>query len=114
MRDFVYVDDAVEAFLVAGASDNVNGEAFNLGGDEHVAHRDLVKMLIEIAGSGRYTFVEWPADKKAIDIGSFYADSSLFKSRTGWRPSTRLREGFARTFDYYRQHLSKYVGDSSV
>src|SRR5881394_3919032 len=56
VRDFVYVDDAVEAFLAAGATDAVNGEAFNVGGDEHIAHRDLVKMLIEIAGQGSYTF----------------------------------------------------------
>jgi nucleoside-diphosphate-sugar epimerase len=71
-------------------------------------------MLIEIAGSGRYTFVEWPADKKVIDIGSFFADSSLFRDRTGWAPSVLMREGFKRTFDYYRQHLPRYVGDSSV
>ena len=109
IRDFVYVDDAVEAFLAAGATDSVNGEAFNVGGEEHISHRDLVKMLVEIAGSGRYTFVEWPADKKVIDIGSFYADSSLFRGRTGWAPSVSLREGFARTFDYYRKHLPRYV-----
>jgi nucleoside-diphosphate-sugar epimerase len=71
-------------------------------------------MLVEIAGAGRYTFVDWPADKKAIDIGSFYADSSLFRQRTGWAPSVKLREGFARTFDYYRRHLKQYVGDGPV
>ena len=114
IRDFVYVDDAVEAFLAAGATDSVNGEAFNVGGEEHITHRDLVKMLVEIAGSGRYTFVEWPADKKAIDIGDFYADSSLFRGRVGWTPSVRLREGFARTFEYYRKNLVEYVGDSSL
>ena len=109
VRDFVYVDDAVEAFLAAGATDDVNGEAFNVGGDEHLAHRDLVKMLVEIAGSGHFTFVDWPADRKAIDIGSFYADSTLMRTRTGWTPSVTLRDGFARTFDYYRQHLRHYV-----
>jgi nucleoside-diphosphate-sugar epimerase len=114
IRDFVYVDDAVEAFLAAGATDQVNGEAFNVGGDEHISHRDLVTMLVEIAGSGRYRFVDWPAEKKVIDIGNFYADSSLFRARTGWTPAVRLREGFARTFDYYRQHLAHYVSDSSV
>ena len=97
VRDFVYVDDAVEAFVVAGASDAVNGEAFNVGGDEHITHRDLVAMLVELAGQGSYKFIEWPADKKAIDIGSFYADSSLFMARTGWAPTVPLREGFTRT-----------------
>ena len=48
------------------------------------------------------------AEKKAIDIGSFYADSSLFKSRTGWAPMVRLEEGFARTFEYYRAHFDRY------
>ena len=104
----------MEAFLAAGATDAVNGEAFNLGGDEHIAHRDLVRLLVELAGSGRFRFVEWPPDQKAIDIGSFYADSSLFKSRTGWAPTVPLRDGFARTLAYYRQHLPHYVGTSSV
>ena len=92
----------------------MNGEAFNVGGDEHIAHRELVNLLVELAGRGRYRFVDWPPDKKAIDIGSFYADSSLFKARTGWAPAVELRNGFARTLDYYRQHLSHYVGAGSV
>ena len=64
IRDFVYVDDAVEAFVTAGASDAVNGEAFNVGGDEHIAHRDLVAMLVDLAGQGSYKFIEWPAEKR--------------------------------------------------
>jgi UDP-glucose 4-epimerase len=109
IRDFVYVDDAVEAFLAAGAAEAVNGEAFNVGGDEHLTHKALVELLIKLAGSGRYRFVEWPPDKKAIDIGSFYADSSLFRSRTGWKPAVTLREGFTRTLAFYRRHLDQYV-----
>jgi UDP-glucose 4-epimerase len=75
LRDFVYVDDAADAFLRAGASDACNGEVFNVGGLEPTSHRDLVELLIELAGSGRVRYVEWPPEKKAIDIGSFYADS---------------------------------------
>jgi UDP-glucose 4-epimerase len=109
IRDFVYVDDACEAFLMAGAVDTVNGEAFNVGGDEHIAHRDLVELLVQTAGSGRYRFVEWPAEKKVIDIGSFYADSSRFKARTGWSPQVRMADGLRRTFDYYRPRMAHYV-----
>jgi UDP-glucose 4-epimerase len=109
IRDFVYVDDAVDAFLRAGADDRVNGEVFNVGGDEPIAHRDLAALLIEIAGSGRMRLVEWPAEKKAIDIGSFYSDSRKFREATGWRPSIGLREGLARTIAYYRAHLPHYV-----
>jgi UDP-glucose 4-epimerase len=109
IRDFVYVDDAVNAFLMAGASDAVNGEVFNVGGDEHFTHRDLVELLVRTAGTGRYRFVEWPADKKVIDIGSFYADSTLFKTRTGWAPQIGLAEGLRRTIEYYRPRMAQYV-----
>ena len=109
LRDFVFVDDAADAFLRAGASDACNGEVFNVGGLEPVGHRDLVQLLIEVAGAGRVRYVEWPAEKKAIDIGSFYADSSRFRAATGWEPRVGLREGLERTVAYYRQHLQHYL-----
>jgi UDP-glucose 4-epimerase len=109
IRDFVYVDDAADAFLRAGATDASNGEVFNVGGTAPIAHGDLVRLMIETAGSGGYRFVEWPADKKAIDIGDFYADSTYIADALGWRPRVGLQEGLARTFDFYRQHLSHYV-----
>ena len=103
------MDDAADAFLRAGASDASNGQVFNVGGSEPIAHRELVELLIEVAGSGRYRFVEWPPEKKAIDIGSFYADSSLIDGVLGWRPSTRLRDGLTDTIAFYRQHFRQYV-----
>ena len=109
VRDFVHVDDAVEAFLLAGASDAVNGEAFNVGGHEPIRHADLVAMLVELSGRGSWRFVEWPPEKKAIDIGSFYADSTRFASRTGWTPRVALRDGLAATLAYYRAHYDAYV-----
>jgi UDP-glucose 4-epimerase len=110
LRDFVFVDDAADAFLRAGALDACNGEAFNVGGDEAVSHRDLTALLLEVAGSGRVTYVEWPPEKKAIDIGDFYADSSKFKRATGWRTTLGLRDGLRRTVDFYRRHFDQYVG----
>ena len=52
MRDFVFVDDAADAFLRAGASDRCNGHVFNVGGAEPIAHKALVELLLGIAGSG--------------------------------------------------------------
>ena len=109
LRDFVFVDDAADAFLRAGASDACNGEVFNVGGAEPVSHRDLVHLLLDVAGAGSVRYVDWPEEKKAIDIGSFYADSSRFRAVTGWEPRVPLREGLARTVAYYREHLSHYL-----
>ena len=109
VRDLVYVDDAADAFLRAGASDAANGRVFNVGGLEPITHRGLVERLIAVAGSGRYRFVDWPSEKRAIDIGSFYADSSLIARTLGWRPVTPIREGLQQTVAFYREHLSHYV-----
>lgn len=111
LRDFVYVDDVADAFLRAGAMDVCNGEVFNVGGAGPVSHRDLVALLLEVSGSGRVRYVAWPADKKAIDIGSFHADSSKFMAATGWRPTVGLREGLARTVAFYREHLARYLDE---
>jgi UDP-glucose 4-epimerase len=113
LRDFVFVDDVVDAFLRAGASDAVNGDVFNVGGTEPISHRELVQLLIETAGSGSVRFVEWPEEKKAIDIGSFYSDSTKFQRTVGWHAQVSLREGFRRTIEYYRAHLPKYLEDPS-
>ena len=109
MRDFVYVEDAADAFLRAGASAACDGEVFNVGGLEPIAHRDLVELLLSVAGTGRVKYVPWPADKKAIDIGSFYSDSSKVAAATGWTPRVSLREGLERTIEFYRANLSRYV-----
>ena len=109
VRDLVYVDDVADAFLRAGASDDANGRVFNVGGLEPISHRALVERLIAVAGSGRYRFVEWPSEKRAIDIGSFYADSSLIARTLGWRPATSIHDGLQQTVAYYRAHLSHYV-----
>jgi UDP-glucose 4-epimerase len=112
LRDFVYVDDAAEAFLRAGASDECCGEVFNVGGDAPVSHRELVTILLETAGRGRVRYVPWPEEKQRIDIGSFYADSTRFRTMSGWRPRLPLREGLARTLAYYREHMAHYVEDA--
>jgi UDP-glucose 4-epimerase len=112
LRDFVYVDDAADAFLRAGATDVCDGDVFNVGGSEPTSHRDLVDMLIDLAGSGSVRYVEWPPEKKRIDIGSFYSDSTKFTRATGWMPAVGLREGLRRTIDFYRAHMDQYVGEA--
>jgi UDP-glucose 4-epimerase len=111
IRDFVHVDDAARAFLLAGASEGINGQALNVGGSEHLTHRELVATLLRIAGTGRVRYVEWPDDKKRIDIGSFYSDSARFQAATGWTPQVSMAEGLAQTLAFYREHREHYVDE---
>jgi UDP-glucose 4-epimerase len=75
--------------------------------------KNLVELMISIAGTGRYRFVEWPPEKKAIDIGDFHADSTLIRRTLGWQATTSLADGLARTIEFYRTNLGHYVSMTS-
>lgn len=109
LRDFTYVDDAVEALLLSAARDDANGEVFNLGGDGVVSLKDLAALLVEINGGGEYVVREFPADRQRIDIGDYYSDFGKIRAALGWEPRTPLREALQRTLDFYRAHLGRYV-----
>ena len=108
-RDFDYVDDVVDAFLRAGAMDAADGQVFNLGGDEPVSLLELAKTMVEIAGAGAYAFTPFPPERKRIDIGDFYADTTKIRNALGWAPRVKLREGLQRTIEYYGRHRDRYL-----
>lgn len=107
LRDMTYVDDVVEAFLLAAANDNCDGEFFNLGG-EITSLLGFVQLLIKICGSGIYRAVEFPPDRKRIDIGDYYSDYRKIKRVLGWTPRTSLAEGLERTVNFFRENKEHY------
>jgi len=108
-RDFTYVDDAVDAFLLAAARPEAVGEIFNLGGPPRVTLARLAELLVELNGGGSFVVRAFPADRRKIDIGDYYADDRRIRRRLGWRPRVDLRTALARTLAYYRQELRHYV-----
>ncbi len=109
LRDFTFVDDAVDAFLMAAASEQSNGEVFNLGGDRFVSLKQLANLLVEVNEGGHFTVRPYPAERKSIDIGDYYADFSRIQSVLGWKPRVHLPEALKRTLAFYRQHLDQYL-----
>jgi len=109
LRDFTYVDDSVEAFLLAAASENANGQVFNLGGDCVISLKKLADLLIQINAQGSYVVRSFPRERKRIDIGDYYADFSRIRSVLGWRPKVSLRIALSRTLAFYRKHLKHYL-----
>jgi UDP-glucose 4-epimerase len=108
LRDFTYVDDAVEALLLAGTAPAADGQVFNLGADETISLAELAALLVELAGQGQYRLVAFPPERKVIDIGDYYADYRLIRERLGWRPAVTLREGLLRTLAFYRRERGHY------
>jgi UDP-glucose 4-epimerase len=109
LRDFNYVDDVVDAFLMAAMDERANGRMFNLGSSEVVSLVELAGLLVEMNGGGHFEVKAFPAERKKIDIGDYYSDFGLIRSSLGWEPRVALRDGVARTLDYFRQHGSHYL-----
>lgn len=109
LRDFTYVDDAVSALLVAAARDDANGRVFNLGGFRALSLKELADLVVKVNGAGEYAIRSFPADRKQIDIGDYYADFSSIKESLGWEPRVSEEKGLATTLEFYHQHLAKYV-----
>jgi UDP-glucose 4-epimerase len=107
LRDLNYVDDVTDAFLRAAAIEASNGQFFNLGGQPY-SLVEQVELMIELAGTGSYELVAFPADRARIAIGDFYGDYSKIRNMLGWEPTIDIREGLRRTIEFYREHWQHY------
>jgi UDP-glucose 4-epimerase len=109
LRDLTDVEDAVDAFLLAAANPATKGQVYNLGGSEVIDLAGLAKLMVEVHGSGKYSVCEFPAERRAIDIGDYYADFSKIRSELGWAPKKTLRETIEYTLAYYRSSIAHYL-----
>ncbi len=109
LRDFTYVDDAVDAFMLAAATEDTNGHVYNIGGDEVISLADLGALLVKVRGSGRFEVRSFPPERKRIDIGDYYGDYSLFARTAGWAPKVGLDKGLAETLAFFEQNLNQYL-----
>lgn len=109
LRDFTYVDDAVEALLLAAISQQSWGQVFNLGGYPIVNLKDLAELLIKVNGGGTYVVKAFPAKRKSIDIGDYHCDYTKISQSLGWQPQVSLTDGLARTLAFFRQNLREYL-----
>jgi UDP-glucose 4-epimerase len=108
-RDCLYVDDVVECLLLAAAVPDAAGEIFNVGNDERLSLGAIADAVVIAAGTGRVEHVPWPPDRDAIDIGSYFGDSSKAKRMLGWEPRTSFAAGIERTVAFYRERRPWYL-----
>ena len=107
LRDLVYVDDVVDAFLLAGIDPTADGEAFNLGSGAPASVRRLAELVVATAGRGSVRMVEYPPDQRPIEVGDYVADVAKISRTLGWSPAVEMEDGIARTIGYFepRRHL---------
>ena len=107
LRDFNYIDDVVDAFMLATDNDQVYGNVYNLGSNEHYS---LLQFIEYLKQNTTFDFekIPFPEDRKKIDIGDFYSSYDLYKSVTGWEPSIGLKEGMKKTIEYFKDKKEFY------
>jgi UDP-glucose 4-epimerase len=115
-RDLNFVDDVVDALLLAGASEKADGQVFNLGTNEPVSLKNIAEELIAITGRGSITCVPFPPERQLIDIGNVYSNYKKIESLLGWSPKVSWREGLRRTIEYYQNNRDYYLNpnESSI
>ena len=114
MRDFLFVDDCVDALIASATTDAAIGEIFNVGWDTPSTFLELTQMLISLSGTGRWEFAPFSPERAAQEPGHYYSDISRIREKLGWEPRTSLEEGLKRTLSYYRQHRAHYWEPESV
>jgi UDP-glucose 4-epimerase len=93
LRDYIHVDDAVDAMLTAGLSPAADGKIFNVGSGRGVSFVDMAEHIIRAARSGHLQHVDWPADAALVETGDFVADTSLIATQLGWKARIPLESG---------------------
>jgi len=106
-RDFLYVDDCVEAILAAAASDAARTEILNVGVDVATTFRELAETLSGLTGA-RWEYAPFSAERKAQEPGDFTSDISKIRRLLGWSPRTPLLSGLEKTIAFYRLTKAHY------
>jgi UDP-glucose 4-epimerase len=108
LRDFLFVDDAVECFLKVADCPQAYGEVFNVGTGIPYSFIDLAKKIVEVAGTGKTAFTEFTQERKEVEPGDYYTDISKIKRVVGWEPRIGLDDGLRQTIQFYREHKKEY------
>lgn len=109
VRDYNYIDDVVDAFLLVASSTQWDGTIYNLGNNDPISLKRTAELMIDENSCGEFEFKKFPSDLKKIDIGNYYSDFSKIKNKLGWSPKTANCDGFRKTIDYYKENFEHYV-----
>jgi len=108
-RDYNYVEDVLDALLIAATEKNAVGKVYNLGAPDPLSLEDTAKIMCQSIEDSDYQMIPFPEDRKAIDVGDFLCDYSTFRDQFGWEPKISFEEGIQRSMEYFRKEISHYL-----
>lgn len=108
LRDFLYVDDCVDALVRAAVEPAAVGEILNVGHDRPSTFLEVAEILRELVPGATIEFTDFTPERKAQEPGDFVSDITKIRRLLGWEPTVSLREGLARTVAFYRERRAEY------
>ena len=108
-RDYNYVEDVLDALLIAAAEKNAIGKVYNLGGPDPLSLEETARLMCQKTESGDYQMIPFPEDRKAIDVGDFICDFSAFSNSFDWQPKVSFEEGIVQSIDFFKEELNYYL-----
>lgn len=93
-RDYIYIDDLIEAFILAYAK-NSSGAIYNLGFGQGIKIKDMAGLIIKKIGMGRIKFAKWPQDLKIIETGSYISNITNITKELNFKPRISFEKGVA-------------------
>lgn len=109
LRDYIYVDDIINAMLKCAESPEAVGEVVNVGSGASTKFSDMVKVVVNTVKNAVMEFVPWPENYEKVETGDITMDISKLKKITFWQPEVSLEEGVAKTYEYYKKHSTYYI-----
>jgi len=108
-RDYNYVEDVMDALLIAATEENAIGKVFNLGAPNPLSLVETAKIMCQAIEGGDYQMIPFPEDRKAIDVGDFICDYSAFRDQFGWEPKVSFEDGIQRSLEYFQKDIEHYI-----
>ncbi len=107
-RDYIFVEDVAEAGLCAALAAGTAGEVYNVGSGAGTRFIDMARTVAGLVPGTEVQHLPWPADRYFVETGDYIADITKLQAATNWSPRTSLRDGVARTIDFYRKYREHY------
>ena len=107
-RDYVYVDDTVDA-LIRSCDKKADGEIYFVGTGEPNTLLSIVEIIGTYITDTKFRLVSFPEDLAKLDFHDFYTDSSKITASLGWKPVVGLSRGILKTVEYYKKYLRTYL-----
>ncbi|ETR71764.1 MAG: NAD-dependent epimerase/dehydratase [Candidatus Magnetoglobus multicellularis str. Araruama] len=108
-RNLIYVDDVVNAIILASQSEKANGETMFAVNDEHLSVAQIARTISESLGPNNVNFVDWPIGKKSVDVGDAIISNKKIKQLLGWSPKFDFISGLEETKIFYKTCLNHYL-----